>query len=473
MTLVERDATDLAADLRRGALSAAEVMAAFLDRIAQINPMLNAVVALREREELMAEAAAADRLDPRGPLHGLPLAVKDSVATKGIRTTSGSPLFADHVPQEDDGLARRLKAAGAILIGKTNTPEFGLGSHTYNPVYGATRNPYSPDLTPGGSSGGAAAALAARMLPLADGSDMMGSLRNPAAWCNVYGFRPTVGLVPPDPIADVFGPGLSTEGPMGRSPRDLALLLSVMVEEDRRYPYSQTPSDLLGLGIEIAGKRIGWLGDWGGAYPFEDGILDLCRSALMVFENLGAIVEEVPPPFPAERIWASWTTLRSAAVATKHRALYADPARRDRLKPEAVWEIERGLGLTAMQYLAASAEESAWYVTLVDLFGRYDALALPSAQVWPFPAEWAWPREVAGRPMDTYHRWMETVVPVSLSAVPALGLPVGFGSAGLPMGLQIFGPRGSDRRLLQIGQAYHGATDWPRRRRPPIAGGSD
>lgn len=460
--IVERDAADLAASLHRGEIGAAEVMAAFLDRIEAENPRVNALVSLRPREALLTEAA---RADTGRPLAGLPVAVKDLVATAGIRTTWGSPIFADHVPEADEAVARRLRAAGAILIGKTNTPEFGLGSHTFNEVHGATRNPYDPERSAGGSSGGAAAALATRMLPLADGSDMMGSLRNPAGWCNVYGFRPTVGLVLPDAGGDVFGPGLSTEGPMARSPRDLALLLSVLAEADRRFPYGVAPPDLSRLPGEVRGKRIGWLGDWGGAYPMEAGILDVCAGALAVFEDLGAVVEPVPPPFAAPRIWDAWTTQRSAAVAANRIDLHRQ--HRERLKPEALWEIERGLALSAMDVHAASVERSAWYETLVALFHRYDALALPTAQVWPFPVGWRWPEAVTGRRMDTYHRWMEVVAPVSLAGVPCLALPAGFGAAGLPMGLQLFGPRGADRAVLELGQAYHEATDWPRRRRPP------
>ena len=462
------DATDLARRLAAGELAAPDVMAAFLDRIDEANPALNAIVSLRERDALIAEAEELERRPRAGPLWGLPIAVKDLVATAGIRTTWGSPIFADHVPEADDGLARRLRAAGAIIIGKTNTPEFGLGSHTFNEVFGATRNPYDAARTPGGSSGGAAVALAARMLPLADGSDMMGSLRNPAAWCNVYGFRPTVGVVPPDPIGDVFGPGLSTDGPMARSPREIALLLSVLAEQDARLPYSLTPPEVRELRPVAAGKRIGWLGDWGGAYPFEDGILALCETALGVLEDQEATVERVSPPLPAERIWSSWTTLRSAAVAARHAENFAAPGRRTRLKPEAVWEIERGLALSAMDIHVASLERSAWFVALAGLFERYDALALPSAQVWPFPAEWRWPREVAGHTMETYHRWMETVVPVSLAGVPCIGMPAGFGDAGLPIGLQLFGPREADRTVLELGQAYHEATDWPSRRPPRL-----
>ena len=236
-------AVDLAALMHRRALSAREVMTAFLDRIEAVNPPINAIVTLRARADLLAEAVAMDRDGPQGPLWGMPIAIKDLVATRGIRTTYGSPLHADHVPEADDLVAARLKAAGAIVIGKTNTPEWGHGSHTFNPVFGATRNPYDPARTAGGSSGGAAAALAARLLPLADGSDMMGSLRNPAGFCNVYGFRPTWGLVPQDAVGDTFLSTMATEGPMARSPEHLALMLSVLAGPNHEAPSGRAAAE--------------------------------------------------------------------------------------------------------------------------------------------------------------------------------------------------------------------------------------
>ncbi len=466
--LTELGASALSDCLAAGTLSSAEVMAAFLDRIEARNPQLNAIVALRPRAALMAEAAAADHGPRKGWLHGLPLAVKDLEATAGIVTTWGSPFYAGFVPVADGTLARRLRAAGAIVIGKTNAPEFGLGSQTFNEVYGPTRNPYDPARTPGGSSGGAAAALAARLVPVADGSDMMGSLRNPAAFCNVYGFRPSYGLVPDDPEGDTFLHQLATNGPMGRSVEDVARLLEVLAGPDPRVPYGMAPEPYAeGLDVDPAGRRIGWLGDWGGAHAMEPGILELCEAALGVFEAHGCRVEPVGPPFPAEPLWISWTVLRSWAVAARHAPLHADPAKRARLKPEAVWEIERGLGLSALEVHRASVVRSEWYACLASLFARYDALSLPAAQVWPFPVDWRYPREIAGRKLDTYHRWMEVVVPVSLAGLPCLSVPAGFGAAGLPMGLQLFGRHGADRAILQLGQAYHRATDWPGNRPPP------
>lgn len=468
MGLHEMGAVALRAAMDNGAVSAAALMAATLDRIARVNPGINAIVALRDADALMAEAQAADAVPvaARGALHGLPMAVKDLVGVAGIRSTWGSPILAGNVPAQDDMLAARLRGAGAILIGKTNTPEFGLGSHSTNPVHGVTATPYDLTRTAGGSSGGAAAALAARLVPLADGSDMMGSLRNPAAFCNVYGFRPTWGRVPVDPVGDTFLHQLATDGPMARTIEDLALLLGVLAVPDPRLPHGRPVEDF-GAGLDQApGRlRIGWLGDWGGAYPMEDGILPLCRKALEGFPD--AVVEDVPPPIDAAKIWGAWITLRSWAVAARLGVFHADPAKRALLKPEAVWEIERGLAMSAMEVHRASVIRSEWNARAAVLFQRFDLLALPSAQVWPFPKGWDWPKSVAGRAMDSYHRWMEVVVPASLIGLPALSVPVGFGPQGLPCGMQIIGPSGGDAGVLAIGQAWHRATDWPARRPPP------
>jgi len=294
-------ALELVTQLRSGALSAVQVMQETLDRIDAVNPQLNAIVALRDRDVLMAEAAAADQAKSRGALHGLPMAIKDLANVKGIASTQGSPMFRDFVPQQDELFVARLRAAGAIFIGKTNTPEFGLGSHTFNPVYGATRNPFDTDRSCGGSSGGAAVALSAGLVALADGSDMMGSLRNPAGWNNVYGFRPTWGMVPSEPTGDLFLHQLATAGPMARSPEDLALLLDVMSGPDPRQPLSRSRETMLPL-PEPAPMRIGWLGDWGGAFPMEPGVLETSEKALAHLRNLGHRVETVPAPFSAEQI---------------------------------------------------------------------------------------------------------------------------------------------------------------------------
>lgn len=468
MELWQHSASDLSRMIAARKVAPSEVMAAHLDRIAAVNGAVNAVVSLRDRDDLMAQARAADDAPAAGWLHGVPLAVKDLCATKDLRTTWGSPLFARFVPTRDDLLAARMRAAGAIFIGKTNTPEWGHGSHSFNPVHGVTRNPYDLTHTAGGSSGGAAAGLATGMLPVADGSDMMGSLRNPAAFCNVYGFRPTWGLVPGDAEGDRFMATLATEGPMGRNVEDVARLLSVQAGVNPEVPFGRQPADFASLlTADMKGKRIAWLGDWGGAYQIEPGILDLCETALQVFTDLGAQVEAIAPPFPAAQLWQAWTTLRAMLNAGGMKALYDDPAKRAQIKPESIWEIEQGRGLTAQAVYEASVIRSRYYAHMARLFTRFDAVVLPSAQVWPFPVEWRWPQTINGIEMDTYHRWMEVVIPVSLIGLPALSVPVGFGALGLPMGMQIAGAVGADAAVLALGQAYHLATNWPARRPPP------
>ena len=470
--LLELSATELSALIHARKLAPSEVMAAHLAQVAAVNPAVNAIVSQRDPDQLMAEARALDDAEPKGWLHGIPLAVKDLVATAGLRTTWGSPLYADHVPARDDILAARMRAAGAVFTGKTNVPEWGQGSHSFNPVFGVTRNPYDPTRSAGGSSGGAAAALACRMAWVADGSDMMGSLRNPAGFCNVYGFRPTWGLVPADAEGDTHLATLATEGPMARTVEDVARLLLVQAGENPEVPFPRAVPDLLsGLESGVRGKRIGWLADWGGAYPMEPGILEACERGLKVLEGLGAAVEPLAPPFPAERLWWAWVTLRAMLNAGGKRALAEDPAKRARTKPETIWEIEQGAGLTAAAVHEASLIRSRWYKHAARMFDRFDAVVLPTAQVWPFPADWRWPQEIAGKRMDTYHRWMEVVVPASLIGLPALSVPVGFGPQGLPSGMQVIGRSGDDAGVLAIGQAWHRATDWPQRR-PPLAAGA-
>jgi amidase len=466
--LTKISAETLVAMIARREVSCAEVMEAYLAKIAAANPAVNAIVSLRDADALIAEAKAADKVQKRGPLHGLPMAVKDLVATKGLRTTYGSPVFSDYVPVKDDLLAARMRAAGAIFIGKTNTPEWGHGSHSFNPVHGVTRNPYDLSRTAGGSSGGAAAGLAARMLAVADGSDMMGSLRNPAAFCNVYGFRPTWGLVPGDAVGDTFMATLATDGPMARNIVDLALLLDVLAGESPAVPFGRSARFAAPVPADMRGKKIAWLGDWGGAYAMEPGILAQAETTLRVFEELGAEVVPLAPPFPAEKLWQSWVTLRAMLNAGAKHGLYENAAHRAQTKPETLWEIEQGLTLTAAAVYDASVIRSRWYARAAGLFEQFDALVLPAAQVWPFPVEWRWPQEINSVAMDTYHRWMEVVVPASLIGLPALALPAGFGANGLPMGVQLIGRTGTDAAVLAMGQAYHIATDWPGKHPPKL-----
>ncbi len=436
--------------LQSGQISAPDLMAATLDRIEDRNPKINAIVALQDRGRLIEQAQIA-----KGPLAGLPIAIKDLADTKGIRTTYGSPIFADHIPKADSTMVAALKDAGAVIIGKTNTPEWGLGSHSYNPVYGVTRNPYNTSKSAGGSSGGAGAALASRMVALADGSDMMGSLRNPAGWNNIFGFRPSFGLVANSGPVDVFLGQLSTNGPMARHVEDLELLLKLQSYKDQTNPHSVGPYISKD---KTTRQKIGWLSDWGGAYPMENGVLELCEAGLSVLSDLRHDIINLKPPFSAEALWDSWTTLRSWAVAEKSRALFENPTTHDLLKPAALWEIERGLKLSGAEIAKASAIRSDWFRHTATM--KVDLLALPSAQLFPFDADLDWPKDIAGVKMDTYHRWMEVVVPASLTGLPALSVPVGFGPDSTPMGLQLIGHRGKDAEILALGRSYEAATNW-------------
>ncbi len=466
--LLTNDAHVLSSMLADGSLSCVELMQATLTRIAEANPKVNAIVSLRDSDQLMALAREADNSPRAGWLHGIPIAIKDLTDAEGLPTSQGSPVFAGQIAQSDDVLVARLRAAGAIVIGKTNTPEFGLGSHTYNPVFGATVNPYAPSRTAGGSSGGAAVALSTGMLSVADGSDMMGSLRNPAGWGNVYGFRPTWSLVPDHPSGESYFGHISTKGPMARSVKDIAALLGTMGGIESGLPYGMTVPDLTELDVDVKGRRIAWLGDWGGAIPMELGTLDAAENALETWRGIGCEVEAIKPPFSIEEMWESWVTLRSWTVGSGIEALYDNPETRDRLKPEAVWEIEQYRKMPASAVQRASAQRSDWFRAAARLFERYDAVILPSAQVWPFPLDWDWPKEIAGRQMDTYHRWMQVMVPVSLIGLPALCVPGGFSAAGLPFGLQVIGPYRGDRGVLELGQAWHRATGWPQKRPPQL-----
>lgn len=460
------DACDLSTALHAREISCREVMAAYLARIATLNPAVNAIVSLQPAETLLAQADARDRElasgTSRGWMHGFPMAIKDIAATAGIPTTLGSPLLAGHVPSEDGLMVARMRAAGGIVIGKTNTPEFGLGSHTYNRVFGTTRNAYDTRRTAGGSSGGAAVSLALQLQPVADGSDFMGSLRNPAAFNNVFGFRPSPGRVPAGPPGDQFVAQLGTEGPMGRSVRDVAMLLSVQAGRDARVPLSIAGDGAVFAGsmhadavhAEVRGVRIGWLGDLGGYLPMEPGILALCESGLRRLEPLGGQIVPMALGCDPGDVWQTWLTWRRWLVAGRLAPHFADPLQRAQLKPEAQWEAEQGLGLSAADVFAASLARSAFYQHMLGLFEQVDFLALPSAQVWPFDAALDWPKAIDGVAMDTYHRWMEVVIYATLAGLPAISVPVGFDPRGLPMGMQLIGPPQGDLAVLRLAAAH-------------------
>ncbi|MGW9047099.1 amidase [Streptomyces lydicus] len=464
------DATDLAARLRRREISAREVVQAHLDRIEQVNPAVNAIVTL-DPEGALAAAAAADARLARGaevpPLHGLPIAFKDTHLTRGMRTTFGSPLFADHVPDEDDVVVDRLQRAGAIRLGKTNVPEFAAGSHTFNRVFGTTRNPYDPTRSPGGSSGGAAAALAAGLQPLADGSDMGGSLRNPASFCNVVGLRPTPGRVPPQPGGNLWDT-LAVPGPMGRTVADTALLLSAMAGPDPRCPLSlETPGAAFRVPLdrELRGLRVAWTPDLGGLAPADPDVLAVLEPQLRVLEELGCRVDTACPDLTGAD--ETFRTLRAHSFDLAFGSLL--DADREALKPSLARNVEEGRRLTTADLVTATATRSRLHLETLDFFSRYDLLLAPVSQVTPFDAELEYPREVAGRPTKTYLDWMRSAYLISVLGVPALSVPAGFTPAGLPVGMQFIGPPRADLAVLQAGHAYERATQHGRRR-PGLGG---
>ncbi|MGW4247411.1 amidase [Nocardia sp. NPDC004722] len=463
-------ARELAGWLRAGELSALELTRAHLDRIERLNPKVNAIVTLVAEQALDAARSADRRLaagrEP-GPLHGIPMAHKDTHDTAGIRTTYGSPLLADNVPERDELVIERLKAAGVITLGKTNVPEFAAGSHTVNPLFGATLNPYDLGKSAGGSSGGAAAALACGMHPLADGSDMGGSLRNPASFCNVVGFRPSPGRVPtwPDPMAWAT---LAVQGPMARTVADAALLLSVLAGPDPRSPIAigEPGSVFTGsLDRELRGLRVAWSPDLGGAVPVEPVVRDVLERAVRVFSDLGAVVsEDCPDLSGAEEVFR---TLRAWQFA---RVLGPLLPHRDRMKPALVWNIEQGLTLTGHDVATAELLHTLLFHRVREFFERYDILLLPVSQVPPFDVDLEYPEQIAGEPMDTYLDWMRSSYLVSATGSPALAVPGGFTTAWLPVGLQIVGPHRADRLVLEVGHAFEQATGFGTVR-PPIAAG--
>jgi amidase len=476
----ELDADALSRAIHAREISCREVMRAYLARIHRLNPHFNAIVSLAADDLLLAQADERDRElaagRSRGWLHGIPQAIKDAAHAAGFPTTFGCTLLKESVAEHDGLMAARMKAAGCIVVGKTNVPEFGLGSHTFNGVFGATRNAWDATVSAGGSSGGAAVALAQRLLPVADGSDFMGSLRNPAAWNNVFGMRPSQGRVPPWPVADVWVSQLSTEGPMARTVRDLARLLAIQAGYDPRAPLSiaEGPQTFLDdrAPAALRGVRIGWLGDLGGYLAMEEGLLPVCEQALRRFADAGAAVEPIAPGFDAAAIWNAWLAWRRALVGLRVAPFLAQPGAREAIKPEAQWEHDQALGAGIMDFMRASQVRTAFHAHLAGLLERFDALALPVTQVWPFPVGERWPKTVAGRAMDTYHRWMEVTIYATFAGLPAISLPAGFHPDGRwPAGLQLVGRPQGDAALLGIAAAYEALVPDLLARRPPEPAG--
>jgi amidase len=479
------DLTDLDADALSRAIharqvSCREIMQATLQRVHRLNPACNAIVNLAHDDALLRQADQRDAElaggQSRGWMHGMPQAIKDTGQATGFATTYGCTLLKNAVATQDSTMVARMKAAGCIVIGKTNMPEFGLGSHTFNTLFGATSNAWDPSVSAGGSSGGAAVAVAQRLLPVADGSDFMGSLRNPAAWNHIFGMRPSQGRVPFWPAADVWVNQLGTEGPMARTVRDLATLLAIQCGPDLRSPLSiATPLGTVDLPADtqpLRGLRIGWLGDLQGHLAMEDGLIATCEDALRRFASEGAVIETLAPPFDAPAVWQAWLIWRRALVAPRVAALLGHPEARKAIKPEALWEHDQAQGTTLMDFMHASEVRSSLYQGLLGAFERVDVLALPVTQTWPFPLEQRWPQAIAGRSMDTYHRWMECTIYATFAGLPAISLPAGFHPSGRwPAGLQLIGRPQGDAALLQVAAAYEVTAAELLRRRPAATQG--
>ncbi|MGV0961366.1 MAG: amidase [Limnohabitans sp.] len=473
--ITDFNASELSERIHQRQVSCTEVMQAYLERIERLNPRFNAIINLAPTDGLLAQARQCDEELAQGPsrgwLHGIPQAIKDTGHALGFPSTLGSRLLARQMPKADSIMTARMKAAGAIVIGKTNMPELGLGSHTFNTLFGATPNAWDTAVSAGGSSGGAAVALAQRLLPVADGSDFMGSLRNPAGWNHIFGMRPSQGRVPFGPGADVWVDQLGTEGPMARSVRDLARLLATQSGRDDRQPLSISAAlDITGIQYTPAalkGLRVGWLGDLGGHLALEDGIEPACEEALRAMQNAGAQIEPTPAGFDPQTVWACWLVWRRALVGPKAAALLQLPGAREQLKPEALWEYDNSLKLSYMDFQQASQRRTGFYNHLLKMFDRFDVLALPVAQVWPFPIEERWPQRIGSRPMDTYHRWMECTIYATLAGLPAISLPAGFHpTRPWPMGIQLIGKPQGDAALLQVAASYEAVRGQWLQRRP-------
>jgi amidase len=460
-------ARELVRRIRAKEISVAEVMAAHLARIERVNPQLNAIVTLHA-DQATAEARRADdalaRGDALGPLHGLPVAHKDLFCTRGMRTTFGSPIFKDFVPEVDSIVVERQRLAGAISIGKTNVPEFGAGSQTFNTVFGNTRNPYDPSKTCGGSSGGAAVALACGMVPLADGSDFGGSLRNPANFCNVVGLRPSAGRVPQWPSYDSWDT-LSVSGPMARTVDDVALFLSVLAGPDARDPVAIAEGgagfDAL-LERDFAGTRIAWSTDLGGL-PVDPAVTAAIAAQRTAFAGLGCEIEDASPDLRGAD--AAFQTLRGVSFVNhfgdlmdKHPGAFKDTI---------VWNVKVGRSLTGSQVAEAVGLRAQIFARMREFMQRFEFLIAPVNQVPPFPVEQPYVTEIAGVKMENYLDWMRSCTAITMTGHPAISVPCGFTPDGLPVGVQIVGRYRDERGLLQFARAFEQRTNVGRRR-PPL-----
>ncbi len=456
-------ATEMAAALRARSISARELLELHLARIEEVNPTVNALVSV-DPERARTQAAEADERLARGaavgPLHGLPYAVKDTVGVAGWRTTYGSPVMADHVPERDDLLVERVRAAGAVIVAKSNVPEYAAGSHTFNTVFGTTVNPYDPTRSAGGSSGGAAAALASGMVPLADGTDMGGSLRNPASFNNVVGLRPGLGRVPEWPVPNQWE-ATGVSGPMARTVPDLALLLSVIAGPTPRVPLAlETPGSAFAGPLDgpgaagLAGLRVALSTDLGGAFEVDDEVARVVADQGRVLADAGSTVEEAYPDLSEAE--DTFRTLRAWGFQAKFGALLAE--RPEDFKPALADNIRAGEPLTGADVARAYTQRTALAERMRVFFESHDALVLPVSQVPPFPADQEYPAEINGRRQETYLDWMRSAYFLTVTGCPAISVPAGFTADGLPVGIQVVVPHSQERRLLEIAHAYERLT---------------
>lgn len=464
-TICFSSAQELARKIQTKEVSAREVMEVFLSHIELVNPKVNAIVSLNEELALKGADEADKRLmagEAVGPLHGLPTAIKDLVDANGFPTTQGSILFKDRMATEDNLVAERLRHAGAVIIGKTNVPEFGAGAHTFNNLFGKTLNPYHLERTAGGSSGGAAVAVATGMLPLADGSDTGGSLRFPAAFNNVVGLRTSPGRVPRYPKAAPFSPQ-AVQGPIARTVSDAAYMMSVIAGPDDRSPIAnEEPGSkfLESLNIEMKGLKIAFSPDLGGELPVDSDVRHVFEKQIKVFQELGCEVEEAYPDFSgADELFRIF---RAHEMESSMGKLLDE--HRDILKPSLAWNIEVGRQLKGSDIGRADRLRQALFHRVREFFQHYDAFLLPVSQVSPFDANLEYPQTVEGVEMKTYLDWMKSCYYVTATGSPALSVPGGFTTEGLPFGLQIVGPHRKDFDVLRIGHAYEQVTNYGQKR---------
>ena len=461
--LSKLSAVELTGAIRRREVSAREALEAHFDRIDAVNGTINAVIT-EDRQGAAALADAADELTASGadlpPLHGLPMTHKDTHNTKGLRTTQGSPVLRDFVPMFDDLIIGRLKKAGVVTTGKTNVPEFAAGAHTFNELFGTTVNPYDTSLSAGGSSGGVAASIAARIQALGDGSDMGGSLRNPASFCNIVGYRPSIGVVPSLPTRNAWA-WLNRNGLMARDVEDIALGMTAIAGPDPAVPYSYPVSGSFGSSLQrdMTGLRIGWSSDFGLGVPVDREVLRVLEGQLQVFTDLGAIVEEAAPDLRgADQVFGTTRAfdfvLGLGDLVKKHG---------DTIKPEIRWNVEQGLRLTAQDMIDAALARTRLDTSVRRYFGKYDVFASPTTQVLPFDVAERYPTSVNGVEFETYLDWMRSATLISATGLPAVSVPAGFSDDGLPVGLQLAMPHGSDVELLQVAYAFEQATGWAKR----------